>query len=128
MARFEHCGDEAGIEKAMESHIQAVSLAWEGVNDMLNLLANIGSSCLSRFRVLAAPEDLDRSIDCFAEALQLAPEEHPNIHEVVRSLDLAHLVRFKTCAKQNDIDLAIQYRTYAMSPILKHHRATLALD
>ncbi|KAH7320327.1 hypothetical protein B0J17DRAFT_724002 [Rhizoctonia solani] len=101
MARFERYGDLKDFEQVVSNLTQTISLPHESVEGILALLTTLGCSCLSRFRVLAAPEDLDQSIGCFTRALLPCP--------------------IRDSGGASDIDLAIRYQDTAMSLIPKHH-------
>ena len=119
--RFEHAGDSADLDSAIDAGQQAVDAAPPGYPNLPMLLSNLGTTLASRFKRAGDSADLDDSIDFARQAVTATPPGNPNLPMYLSNLGISLRLRFEHAGDNGDLDDAIDATQQAVDATLPGH-------
>ncbi|MGI5375200.1 CHAT domain-containing protein [Streptomyces sp. CA-251387] len=106
--RFEHTGEPADLDAAIEIGRQAVDTFPADDPDAATAVFNLGAAHHIRYVHRRAPEDLQAAMAHLRRAVDLAPVGHPSHVMAWSSLGLALRSRFEGTGDLADLDAAVE--------------------
>ncbi|KAG9122711.1 hypothetical protein FRC07_000779 [Ceratobasidium sp. 392] len=120
--RFEQGSDISDIDKSIDRHSQAISLAAADPAGRPGLYNNQGTSYLTRFRHLKHPADVDRAIEVLTRAASSVSTDPTLKSTILHNLSIAYITRFRQSGALPDIDAAIKHRSQALFLLPDGHK------
>jgi tetratricopeptide (TPR) repeat protein len=105
--RYERGGDPAALDHAVASGEHAVRAAGMGTADRPSHLVALGQVLQARAE-RGAPDDIDRAVTLYREAVAETPADFARLRDRVNSLGIGLLARYQLRGTEKDLDEALE--------------------